>query len=248
MIRFLLPFLFIMSVANNSFAACPQSSAVIGAKYKITLNKPNEKTSSSRYFVLLRNNNQVAHQYSGSAITEVWQQTNNASLRLVRYFDKYKRGIEYQPNEINNGKGERNWDVKNQLITDKLIKSMQQKSVNGKGCDKVKRYTLKTNNKLINLEWLSQRRLLKTYSETTTSGKLKWKLVNIITNKNQINNVFSSREDYQTTDYTDIGDNESDPFLIKMINLGFVEHAASGFYDANGNLLKSNTSGRHHQH
>ena len=42
---------------------------------------------------------------------------------------------------------------------------------------------------------------------------------------------------YGTTDYTNIGDNESDPFLISMINLGFIEDHAHGFYDSKGNIM-----------
>jgi len=242
MIRFLLLFSFFLIFSHTALATCKVNKAAIGAEYKITTKKINTNISNTHHLILWRNDKQVAHQLSETGITEVWEQTNNGLLRLVRYFDKYHRGIEYQPNEINNGQGYKNWDVKSQLIADKLIKSMHRKSVKGKGCDKIESYTLKTNDKLINLDWLTQRRLVKTYSETTSSAKLKWELVSIITNKKKINNIFSIRSDYKTTDYTDIGDNESDPFLMKMINLGFVEHAASGFYDSKGN----NLDGNHH--
>ena len=33
---------------------------------------------------------------------------------------------------------------------------------------------------------------------------------------------------YQSTDFADIGDNESDPFLQRMIHQGFIEHAGHG--------------------
>ena len=55
---------------------------------------------------------------------------------------------------------------------------------------------------------------------------------------------FAEWYNYQTTDYAYIGDNENDPFLAKMINQGFVEHGASGFYDAQGNQLQG--SHKHH--
>ena len=57
-----------------------------------------------------------------------------------------------------------------------------------------------------------------------------------------IDAFFNKNLDYQTTDYADIGDSESDPFLRKMINLGFVEHGSSGMYDAQGNDI----GGEHH--
>jgi len=243
MVRYILPLSFLFIFSHTTLATCKINNAVIGAKYKITTQHIKTDKSNTRYLLLWRNNKQVAQQLSDTGVTEVWEKTNNGLLRLVRYFDKHHRGIEYQPNEINNGKGDKNWDVKSQLIADKLIKSMHKKSEKGKVCENIINYTLKTNNKKINLNWLTQQNLIKTYSETSALGKIKWELIEVTTDKKQINNVFSIRSDYQTTDYADIGDNESDPFLMKMINLGFVEHAADGFYDTNGNSLKG-----HHRH
>jgi len=67
-------------------------------------------------------------------------------------------------------------------------------------------------------------------TQTLTLGTVDFK-------KAQIQQQFALWDAYQTTDYADIGDNEGDPFLAKMINLGFIEHGASGFYDANGKAL-----------
>ena len=243
MIRFLVLSSFLFIFSHAALATCKTSNSVIGAEYKITTLKKNDNRSHSRHLVLWRNGRQVAHQLSETGITEVWEQTSNGLLRLVRYFDHHHRGIEYQPNEINKGKGNKNWEIKTQLITNKLIKAMQKKSVTGKDCKKTAQYALKSGNKTINLDWLTQPRLVKSYSETTEASKTQWELLRIITDKKQINSIFSVRSNYQTTDYADIGDNESDPFLMKMINLGFVEHGASGFYDTKGNTLKA-----HHHH
>jgi len=248
MIRFLLYLVLAAGINNTIFATCTENSTVIGAKYKVTMKKTDSSIIKTSNMILWRNGKQIAHEYIDTGITDVWEKTGNGMLRLVRYFDKPKQGIEYQPNEINNGKGEKNWSLKSQLISDKLINSMQQNSIENTGCDKTVSYTLKSNNKFIKLNWLPVRRLVKTYSESTHSTKLKWELIELITYKKQINNIFSNRADYKTTDYTDIGDNESDPFLMKMINLGFVEHSASGFYDSNGNHLNNKMLHDEHQH
>lgn len=50
---------------------------------------------------------------------------------------------------------------------------------------------------------------------------------------------------WESTDFADVGDNESDPFLRRMISLGFVEHGASGFYHADGTPLPG---ADHHAH
>ena len=102
--------------------------------------------------------------------------------------------------------------------------------------------SLKKDGKTISLKWLPHYRLIKSFSKETEVGKSSWILEDKIIDPKQIKKAFTAWENYQTTDYTDIGDNESDPFLMKMINLGFVEHGASGFYDAQGNTLE----GEHH--
>ena len=53
-----------------------------------------------------------------------------------------------------------------------------------------------------------------------------------------VSNFFAKRVDYQATDYADIGDDHTDPFLTKMVTQGFIEAGASGFYDQHGRALK----------
>ena len=48
----------------------------------------------------------------------------------------------------------------------------------------------------------------------------------------------ASRDDYTLIDFADIGDSEENPFVKKMINWGFVEHGASGFYDEHGHAIE----------
>ena len=64
-----------------------------------------------------------------------------------------------------------------------------------------------------------------------------------MTSEDAIKQKFAVWDRYQTTDYADVGDNESDPMLAKMIKLGFISHGASGFYHADGTQIES---GHHH--
>ncbi len=61
-----------------------------------------------------------------------------------------------------------------------------------------------------------------------------WRRLEIVSDPATVQAAFDRRASYLSTDYADIGDNESDPFLLRMINLGFIEHGGSGFYDADG--------------
>lgn len=68
-----------------------------------------------------------------------------------------------------------------------------------------------------------------------------WRRTEVVTDPEAVMTAFEDRSRYASTDYADIGDNESDPFLLRMVNLGFVEHGGSGFYDADGHDM----GGRH---
>lgn len=71
-----------------------------------------------------------------------------------------------------------------------------------------------------------------------------WQLVSLETVSRA--ESFGRWEQWQSTDFADVGDNEADPFLRRMIALGFVEHGASGFYQADGSPLEGRDS--HHAH
>jgi len=244
MIRYVLPFMVTLFYSNMLLAECSVDNAVLGAAYKVTTVVPDKKILTSKHIVLWRNGKQVAHEYLDNHVTELWEQTSNGMLRLVRYFDKHARGIEYQPNEIKSSMGGNAWEIKQQLVSPELINSMRLQSTQGKDCNKLESYVLKTNNNTITLQWLANQRLVKSYREEFRNHKVSWELEQTITNPRQVNKTFTSRSNYQTTDYTDIGDNESDPFLMQMIHLGFVEHSSAGFYDAQGNHLDEH----HHRH
>ncbi|MEP5230737.1 hypothetical protein [Alcanivorax sp.] len=68
-----------------------------------------------------------------------------------------------------------------------------------------------------------------------------WQLVSL--QRESMSDTFDRWRKWPSTDFADIGDNEADPFLRKMIALGFVEHGASGFYQADGKPMQG---GPHH--
>lgn len=79
----------------------------------------------------------------------------------------------------------------------------------------------------------------------TDATTIAWTLESIKGDKKSINASFAQRDMYQSTDFADIGDNESDPFLMNMMNLGFIEHGNSGFYDSNGNDMGARNNHGH---
>ena len=56
-----------------------------------------------------------------------------------------------------------------------------------------------------------------------------WELTSLNLDKTEIAAEFAAREQYLSTDYADIGDDHTDPFLTQMVNLGFIEGVRVAF-------------------
>ncbi|MGO2275719.1 hypothetical protein ACTXIM_07305 [Pseudoalteromonas nigrifaciens] len=228
--------LLMMTVLFSSSAfsqQCDVNPALLKATYTVTNNKNNEPTTQA--LTLWRNQQQVAHQ--NEITTELWQHLTNKQIRPIRYFNAQQRGIEYQPSEV---RGVQNWSAKNQLVDAHLIAKMTLVNTQGTGCDEVKNYVLNEAETEYKLALFTQSKLVKTFSVSSKKSQVSTllSLNNVSSNEQAIVAQFAKWDNFQTTDYADIGDNENDPFLAKMINLGFIEHSATGFYNQQGQAIQ----------
>ena len=230
--------------ASTSAEECEIDSKTLGAKYQVSTLHGEEH--HRKHINLWRHGNEVAHQHPETQITEIWNHIRNGQLRPVRYFDQHQRGIEYAPGEVNNGKGESDWSLKSQLVSDRLIQAMSLTKIENSGCDLSETYVLKKHDRELKLVWLPELKLVKTFTEKNLDTTTTWELNQVVMDEVEVKQMFTSRGRFQTTDFADIGDNESDPFLLQMINLGFVDHAASGIYDTQGNSLGGGSHGHAH--
>ena len=230
-------------IATFSYANCSVESSELGAHYRITTTDHKTDKQSIRDFTLWRDGDRVAHQYHTKAMTELWERVSNGTLRTVHYFDHYHRGIEYDPAEVKISHTSNDWQLKYQLISEDFVKTLIKGPSEGFNCMAFSAYSQTSSGSNVTLEWVDQLNLAKLYIEDNPTKSVKWELVEMIDDNAQVQKAFSRREDYKTTDYTDIGDNESDPFLMRMINLGHISHGASGFYDQDGHAI-----GQGHQH
>ncbi len=219
---------------------CDMNTGFTQADYTVTTDIVANKQHTENTFTLWRTPHQVAKQ--NPQFIELWQQLRNQQIRPIRYFQHAQRGIEYQPSEV---QGEQDWSSKYQLVSDKFLASMTHQKSTGEGCELTEYYTQQQGDSKIELSWLANQKLLKAIRISTPTYSREITLTSSHHNQQNVQAEFAKWDNYQTTDYADIGDNESDPFLAKMINLGFVEHGASGFYDAQGNQLKGE-HGHHH--
>ncbi|GAC29478.1 hypothetical protein [Brumicola pallidula] len=182
--------------------------------------------------ILVRNSNEVAHQYPQTGITESWQLNHAEQIKSVRFFDKHARVIEYQPNERVHGKTETDWSYRNQLISDSLLNKFTTTKVSNEDCNRLESKTYTNRQITMDLTWFSELRIVNTFSiKDKQSGTTleSWSLQSIQLSSDQIIPFFNTRHAYLATDFADIGDDHTDPFLTNMTNLGFIESGALGF-------------------
>jgi hypothetical protein len=207
---------------NATFADCAQDADKLGAQYLLRTTDTASGDARAQDLVVWRNGSRVAHVHPDSGVVELWELTPNGRMRLVRFFDEYSRGIEYQPGEVDIAADKGGWQKKWQLVSDARLQSLGEPVASGQGCDRVASYRWQEQEVQYELDWLPGLQLISHYRAITPDHETEWKLERTVTDGDEIDQAFARRDAYQTTDYADIGDHESDPFLLKMINLGFI--------------------------
>jgi|AZIC01.1.fsa_nt_gi hypothetical protein len=224
----------LMTTAVNAADQCMRNTEIVGAEYALSQIHNNEDAEQKHVMNLWRTKTQVAHEYLNNGITELWQKVSNGEVRLVRYFDHEQQAIEYQPGEVSYRNANNHWQQMQHMISDDLLTKMSLINKSGHGCDAVETYQLTTDTQNLTVEWMPKLQLMKSLLNVSGGVKTQWKLIELINDEQAITQEFAKREQYRATDYADIGDNESDPFLQKMIAMGYINHGPSGFYDADG--------------
>lgn len=215
--------------------------------------KESEVESEVRHLNIWRRGQEVINERPEDQISQIWNRLPNGRLRLVKVFDGYNRSIEYQAADLSQGASQEandpEWQSKYQLITDDFIKEMKLVGTEGGGCELKEQYVINgfMGNPDIKFEvhWLKHLKVASFFKRETDKDEFTMQLVELVTDPERVNASFDQRDAYQSTDYADIGDNESDPFLLKMMNLGFIEHGASGFYNADGQQMQGHSGHSH---
>lgn len=198
-----------------------------------------------QYITLWRIAGQVAHEYEQENMTFHYSNARGNQLFKMQYFDNHKRAIEFEPTLLNNETKTDDWQKKWQILPASLLSQLTLNQTDGTACNTVERYTGKIGHETYTVHWLKNLALPLAFEIHTTANTIEWQLAEIVGTQDSINTAMAQREHYQSTDFADIGDNESDPFLMSMINLGFIEHGNSGFYDSHGNDIGAKNGHAH---
>lgn len=233
-----------IGVCSSSYAnqlSCEQAYTV--AHYQIVNSTQNTQTP----LVLVRSPNKVAHHYPATLITESWELNQVKMIKPTRYFDQYKRAIEYQPTELVHGKAEKDWSYRDQLVSNDFLEKAELVAQKNEGCELAALYQYNGAELNYRMTYLPQKRLISTFEVATADGEIieAWTLTQATHEQTEVQAFFAQRDDYQSTDFADIGDDHTDPFLTNMVTLGFIEASSSGFYQADD---KGNVTALGHHH
>lgn len=221
------------------------AQSLLSAKYEIAITSQ-DHPEKVRHFTLWRNkHNQVIHQHNDQQVAQYWTLQNNHKVKLITLFDSHQRGIEYAAADIK-GHQQRDWSEKWQLLSNDFLRELQLvRTYDDEQFGKVEVLSKQATENRFTVEWLPELSLVKSITNDSAQSKETWVLHSVSSDAQHVEQQWQAWAGYYLTDYADIGDNESDPFLMQMINLGFVEEAASGFYNDKGQPIKGQHSHHH---
>lgn len=191
------------------------------ATYRVSFVEEHDKRTVNKTVNIYRMDNKIAYDYVDEGFVEVWSSTLNGQVQLTKLFPQYKRGIEYQSADLIKPVM---WESKYHIIAPSKLQNLQSKlKSNGQqGCKQTQDYDVVGNDQLLALSWMSNISLPSLLAFTNTKGdKMTWQLESLSFEQAILDDQFKQWDSYYLTDYTDIGDNEQDPFLAKMIYQGF---------------------------
>ena len=191
-----------LTISFQSYGVCNLDSQILSASFNVTsVTKKGKKEQQT--INLWRMGEQVAYEYVEQGVTELWQHISNGQIRPVRYFDRYKRGIEYQPLAVNYTSGNGSWSSKKKILDDNYIKRLVMIDADGEGCKETVYYENLSNDKQsfihqkINVSWLTHFELPKNISIKKDNRTLVWELTKIIEANTEVLAFFKKLESYQ---------------------------------------------------
>ncbi|MGS0673510.1 hypothetical protein [Shewanella sp. 125m-1] len=203
---------------------------------------------------LLRSADKVIYQRSPTSF-EMWDKQGE----YVRYFPTEQRSITYRKGDLLSLNMHFDLQQLTHLISPELIKQLsnaqhetaapspEQHETHHSAnlsCQAVAHYEGLLAGNTLNLVWMTKLMLPVTMTVQQKGKQFSYQLTEI---EPFSSDAFAALiSNYNDMDFADVGDNESDPFIAKMIHQGFIQHGSSGFYDSQGNQLSSGESG--HQH
>jgi hypothetical protein len=233
MLVFSLSAVSVSSALATEAMQCKENPAdQLKAEYKVTQGK------SESQLWLWRDGKQVLQQHPDKKLASYYYLVKPNLIQSIRLFDEFKTGIEYQQNELAViGEQSASWSEHYQLINEKFLTKLHLDRVEKLPCDTLAHYSGEVNGHMFKIGWLKKQKLVNNYEDKSAQSITRIELIAKEQDSEKVAAMFKQYLNYKMYDYADIGDNEDNPFIAKMIRQGFIEHGASGFYNANGESM-----------
>ncbi|MGI2107127.1 hypothetical protein ACRN9A_18540 [Shewanella frigidimarina] len=188
-------------------------STTLMATYNIEQTTRDAASNKQNQLVLLRAQNSVFH-ISNQQVATQWTTLPHNHMKKTSYFIDDKRAIEYEATKTISNQA---WQYHAQLLHPLFKKQSTLIETTGQGCDKLEHYQQQTNTKTVDIWWFPAKKLVQRIS-TVLSDKgesadkaVNWQLTEVTYDNKMIQQQLDTLSTYQSTDFADIGDNESDP-------------------------------------
>ena len=196
----------------------PCQAKPIKANYEVSTFIKDRKVASYP-FTFYRDTAHALYVYPNEGLADLWTLTQNNQLELSRNFSAAKRAIEYTSADLRNVRNRERWD---KLFG--VIDLQGESPISQQGADCKSIATYQDAHKSIRY----YNRLKLPASMTFIDGdKRQTYTLKAWSYSHELQQKLNMYQRYDAMDFADIGDNEADPFVSKMITMGFIEHSES---------------------
>ena len=201
---------------NPATLSDPCQAKPIKANYEVSTFIKDRKVASYP-FTFYRDAAHALYVYPNEGLADLWTLTQNNQLELSRNFSAAKRAIEYTSADLRNVRNRERWDKLFGVIDLQGESPISQQDAD---CKSIATY--KDAHKSIRY----YNRLKLPASMTFIEGNQRQTYtLKSWTYSHEIQHKLNMYRHYDAMDFADIGDNEADPFVSKMITMGFIEHS-----------------------
>lgn len=192
------------------------------------------KIEEKQRWSYIRQSNKAIFHYPKRNIAEQWSLNKRQRVEFERWFLSAKRVIQYENGDLKSIGKEQQWQAVSQVIDASLLTRLKLQSTSRYLCWQQQNFSGAVDGAQIQVSWLPKLNLVK--SVAWKKGELEKKIVlQQLSHIDTAKTIFSQRLSYSEMDFADIGDNEADPFVARMIDQGFgVERDAAMYPDQHG--------------